>query len=56
MWVTERLAEYLVVGRDAGGSEFEPWEFALERLRFGGIDTDTWVPSSGMWPKALASV
>lgn len=55
MWVTERLAEYLVVARDAGRSELEPWQFALERLRLGGIDTDTWVPASGMWPQALAS-
>ena len=54
-WVTERLAEYLVVARDAGPSELEPWQFALERLRMGGIDTDTWVPASGMWPQALVS-
>jgi len=55
MWVTERLAEYLVVARDGGPSEVEPWQFALERLRLCGIDTDTWVPASGMWPQALAS-
>jgi hypothetical protein len=55
MWITERLAEYLVVARDGGPSEVEPWQFALERLRLCGIDTDTWVPASGMWPQALAS-
>lgn len=54
MWVTERLAEYLTVARDAGPEGLEPWEFALERLRLSGVDTDTWVPASGMWPEALA--
>jgi hypothetical protein len=55
MWVTERLAEYLKVARDGGRGKLEPWQFALERLRLSGIDTDTWVPASGMWPEALAS-
>jgi hypothetical protein len=55
MWVTERLAEYLKVGRDAGSTELEPWQFALERLRLSGIDTDSWIPASGMWPEALGT-
>jgi hypothetical protein len=55
MWVTERLAEYIVVARDAGRDGLEPWQFALERLRLSGIDTDSWVPASGMWPEALAT-
>jgi hypothetical protein len=54
-WVAERLAEYLVMarGRD-GGAGMEPWQIALHRLRLAGIDTDTWVPRSGMWRTALA--
>jgi hypothetical protein len=55
MWVTERLAEYLTVARDAGPGGLEPWQFALERLRLSGVDTDTWVPAGGMWPEALAT-
>lgn len=55
MWVTERLAEYLVVARDDRAEALEPWQFALERLRLSGVDTDTWAPASGMWPVALAS-
>ena len=55
MWVTERLAEYLVVARESGAGTIEPWQFALERLRLSGIDTDTWAPASDMWPVALAS-
>jgi hypothetical protein len=55
MWVTERLAEYITVGRNAGRSELEPWQFALERLRLSGVDTDSWIPASGMWPEALAT-
>lgn len=56
MWVTERLAEYVAVARGGAAGALEPWQFALERLRLSGIDTDTWVPASGMWPAALASV
>ena len=55
MWVTERLAEYLVVAREGGSGALEPWQFALERLRLSGIDTDTGAPASDMWPMALAS-
>jgi hypothetical protein len=50
-WVSERLAEYLLLGATAA---IEPWQFALERLRLTGIDTDTWIPASGMWQRALA--
>ncbi|HEV7937819.1 MAG TPA: hypothetical protein VGP18_07320 [Solirubrobacteraceae bacterium] len=50
-WVSERLAEYLVSSAIA---EIEPWQFALERLRLTGIDTDTWIPANGMWEQALA--
>ena len=55
LWVTERLAEYLMLARKSRGSGLEPWQFALERLRLAGIDTDTWIPASGMWPEAFAS-
>lgn len=55
MWVTERLAEHLVAGRSAGLTTLEPWQYALERLRLGGVDTRRWVPSGGMWPEALAA-
>lgn len=55
LWVAERLADHLVDASAAVPSELEPWQFALERLRLGGIDTETWAPSSGMWEDALAS-
>jgi hypothetical protein len=61
MWVAERLADYLIQasGRGGnaetgnGGEEMEPWQFALQRLRLAGVDTDTWVPASGIWRAAL---
>ena len=61
MWVAERLADYLVQARSQGGNaetgngseEMEPWQFALQRLRLAGVDTDTWVPASGIWRAAL---
>ena len=55
MWVTQRLAEYLTAAGQAERGTLEPWQFALERLRLSGIDTDTWVPASGMWAQAFAT-
>ena len=55
LWVSERLAEYLTAGAADGASALEPWQFALERLGLAGIDTDTWVPASGMWQEAQSS-
>jgi hypothetical protein len=55
LWVSERLAEYLAIGAADDSRTLEPWQFALERLRLAGIDTDTWVPASGMWREAHAS-
>jgi hypothetical protein len=51
--VAGRLAEYLTLGRTAGGDAGEPWRFALQRLRLSGIDTQTWVPTAGMWSDVL---
>ena len=55
LWITERLAEYLVLARGSGAGHLPPWRFALERLRLGGVDTDAWIPTSGMWPRATES-
>jgi hypothetical protein len=55
LWVSERLGDYLCDARTSRPGELEPAQFALERLRLAGIDTETWVPSSGMWQEALAS-
>ena len=53
--MSNRLAEYLATGARDDSSVLEPWRFALERLRLAGIDTDTWVPASGMWREARAN-
>ena len=55
MWVTRRLAEYLISAQAAGLKTLEPWQYALERLGLAGIDTETWIPANGMWPSALES-
>jgi hypothetical protein len=52
LWVCERLADYLSTAIADRSDGIEPWQFALERLRLAGIDTDTWVPASGMWREA----
>jgi hypothetical protein len=52
-WVVERLAEYLrAAGQGEDAPAVEPRRFALERLRLAGVDTDTWVPASGIWRDA----
>jgi hypothetical protein len=36
-------------GTERGPERMEPWEFALERLRLDGVDTDTWTPGALAW-------
>lgn len=48
MWVTKRLARHLVTAMTAPSMRGRPWEFALDRLRLGGVDTDTWIPAGGV--------
>ncbi|HVT57914.1 MAG TPA: hypothetical protein VHR45_05910 [Thermoanaerobaculia bacterium] len=31
------------------GTALEPWQFALERLRLEGVDTNTWTPGALLW-------
>ncbi|HEY1945701.1 MAG TPA: hypothetical protein VGG97_01750 [Bryobacteraceae bacterium] len=44
LWVTNRLAVALLAGKRSGQTEIQPWQFATERLRLEGVDTDTWTP------------
>lgn len=48
-WVTNRLATALRMAADGEG-DVEPWEFALERLRLEGVDTDTFAPADRLRP------
>jgi len=45
--ITRRLADALLEARDAPTAGLEPWQFALQRARLDGINTDTWTPLSG---------
>ncbi|TKB89333.1 MAG: hypothetical protein E8D40_17510 [Nitrospira sp.] len=47
IWIANRLAEYMLAAK--GRSDSGCWQFALDRLRLDGIDTETWVPTSGLW-------
>jgi hypothetical protein len=51
-WVTNRLACALLVARHAISSNMEPWRFALERLRFDGVDPESWTSAPMQWPSA----
>jgi len=61
VWVAHRLAWALIAGRGniadrAEGADiaegYEPWQFALERVRLEGVDTATWTPSATLWKEA----
>jgi hypothetical protein len=52
LWLTNRLANALLTARGTPAPTAkprEPWEYALERLRLDGVDTDTWAPHDRLW-------
>jgi hypothetical protein len=44
LWVANRLAMALLNAKSGRSVKVEPWQFALERLRLDGVDTETWIP------------
>jgi hypothetical protein len=48
LWLTSRLARALLSARSGAGG-VEPWQFALDRIRLEGVDTDTWTPGALVW-------
>jgi len=50
-WVCEKLAAALITARHSNVHGLEPWQFALERLRLEGVDTETFMPT-GNWSEA----
>jgi len=48
LWVTNRLATALLAAKAGGVPAMEPWQFALERLRLEGVDTETWMPTNAI--------
>lgn len=45
LWITNRLAVSLIAARQQPNAQGrEPWQFALDRLRLEGVNTDTWSP------------
>ena len=51
LWVTNRLALALVAARRDGGV-LEPWQYALARIEFEGVDATTWTPRGELWAEA----
>jgi hypothetical protein len=50
LWVTNRLAVALLAAR-AATTDLEPWQFALERMRLEGVNTEKWIPSQTIWQR-----
>lgn len=49
LWVTNRLAVALLAAKSAPSEAVEPWQFAIERLRLEGVDTESWTPTATIW-------
>jgi hypothetical protein len=49
LWLTNRLATALLAARAARSRVVEPWQFALERVRLEGVDTQRWTPARSIW-------
>lgn len=44
LWVANRLAIAMLTAKQVSHLKIEPWQFAVDRLRLEGVDTDTWTP------------
>ncbi|MBV7329547.1 hypothetical protein KFU94_15130 [Chloroflexi bacterium TSY] len=57
LWITNRLATSMLAAKQSRTTPLktdevtpiEPWQFALERLRLEGVDTETWTPANMTW-------
>ena len=51
LWVTNRLAVYLLTARATGAADstMTAADFAIARLRLDGVDTNTWFPVATEW-------
>lgn len=48
-WVVRRLAIEMIAARLSGETSLQPWQFAVERLRREGVDTERWSPTATIW-------
>lgn len=58
LWISNRLAVYLLTAHATRSrrTRISAAEFAMERLRFDGVDVDTWAPTRVLWPAAERAV
>jgi hypothetical protein len=45
LWVTNRLALYLLTAKQSRCASPSAWDFALHRLCLDGVDVKTWTPA-----------
>jgi len=55
-WITERLAEYVIEGRQGTQDDPEPWRYAIERIALDGVNTQTWAPEDGLFGRPPAAL
>lgn len=51
LWITNRIANALVLAKSCGSEIIEPLMFATLWLEFEGVDTETWVRRKSLEPK-----
>jgi hypothetical protein len=51
LWVANKLAAALVSAKAQSPPPTEPWKFAVERVRFEGIETNSWTPSPDIFAR-----
>lgn len=53
MWIVRWLARTIERQRRDDPGHAEPWRYALDRLRFAGVDPRTWTPDESLFAGAL---
>ncbi len=55
LWVTNRLAVALIAAGADNAASLAPWQFALRRLQFEGVDTRSWTPAGTDWKRSFGA-
>jgi hypothetical protein len=51
LWVVNRLAIALLAAKARPSTNTEPWKFALDRVRFDGVETNSWMPAPDIFQR-----
>jgi len=49
LWITNKLARFLIMSKDIPGMAGEHGTLALARLALEGVNTESWTPAPNVW-------